>query len=209
MIFNCTPDVSVIIPTFNRARHIETALQSVLAQSFTNWEVLIIDDGSSDNTFATLDPFIGQFANIRYMKHRNRNAALSRNAGIQASFGRYITFLDSDDAYLPNHLESRMAIMEEKPATDLLTGGYHCDEEIWVKDRHNPEKLVHIRECTLGATFFGKRELFFALEGFRDLEYAEDAELWDRASARFQVKKIEEPKTYLYQRAEDSITLNY
>jgi glycosyltransferase involved in cell wall biosynthesis len=209
MRFNWKPEISVIMPTFNRARHLETAVQSVIQQSIRNWELIIVDDGSSDNTFATLDPFIAAFPNIRYLKHSNRKAALSRNAGIQASFGRYITFLDSDDHYLDNHLETRMEIISRLPEIDLITGGFLCDETTMVKDRNNPLELIHIRECTLGGTFFGKKELFIALEGFRELDYAEDAELWERASTRFAVKKIEDPKTYVYRRAEDSTTLNY
>jgi glycosyltransferase involved in cell wall biosynthesis len=209
MRFSSTPEISVIMPTFNRARHLETAVQSVITQTVSNWELIIVDDGSSDNTFSILDPYICRFHNIRYLKHSNRKAALSRNAGIQASFGRYITFLDSDDHYLENHLETRMDIITELPELDLITGGFICDESIMVKDRNDLHKLINIRECTLGGTFFGKKELFTALKGFSELDYAEDADLWQRAAACFTVKKIEDPKTYVYRRAEDSTTLNY
>ncbi|NMW20971.1 MAG: glycosyltransferase family 2 protein [Chlorobiaceae bacterium] len=209
MRFSNRPEISVIMPTFNRARYLENAVESVVAQSFDNWELLIVDDGSSDNTFETLNPYIERYPHIRYMKHKNRKSALSRNAGIQASFGRYITFLDSDDFYLENHLETRIDILEENQEVSLLSGGFLCDENIMVKDCHNLDRLIHIRECILGGTFFGKRELFFALEGFSEVEYAEDTDLWERALKLFEVKKIEEPKTYVYQRAEDSITVNY
>ncbi len=209
MRFNWKPEISIILPTFNRARHLENAVESVLSQTFGNWELIIVDDGSSDSTFDILDPYIRRFHNIRYMKHNNRKVALSRNAGIQASFGRYITFLDSDDHYLADHLESRVAIMQEFPELSLLCGGFLSDEKIMVKDRNNPEKLIDINECILAGTLFGKRELFQAIEGFRDIDYGEDPDLWDRASERFSLKKIENPKTYVYRRAEDSITLNY
>ncbi len=209
MMFNYQPDISVILPTFNRAAYLERAVQSVVAQTFTNWELLVVDDGSSDNTFEIVVPLLAVHANIRYMKHQNRKAALSRNAGIQASFGRYITFLDSDDHYLPMHLASRMALMEAMPDVDLLSGGFLCDEPTMVKDYRNLEQLITIRECILCGTLFGKRELFFALEGFNNLDYAEDTDLWNRAAQRFQVHKIVEPKSYVYQRANDSITLNY
>ncbi len=202
------PDISVIMPTFNRANHLECAIQSVLAQSFINWELIIVDDGSNDNTFEKLDPFILKFPNIRYMKQSNRKAALARNTGIQASFGRYITFLDSDDHYLKNHLETRITLIEEMQDVSMLSGGFLCDETIMVKDCYNPDTLIGIRECILCGTLFGKRELFFALDGFSDMEYAEDADLWERASRLFSIKKIEDPKTYVYQRANDSITLN-
>jgi len=209
MRFSSRPDISIIMPTFNRAGHLEKAIESVIAQSFGNWELIIVDDGSTDNTFETLAPYIGRFPDIRYMKHQNRKAALSRNAGIQASFGRYITFLDSDDHYLDNHLESRMTIIGEMQDVSLLCGGYLCDENTMVRDRDNPDRLIHVRECILGGTLFGKRELFITLEGFRELEYAEDTDLWERASILFPVKMIEEPRTYVYRQSDDSITLNY
>ena len=209
MRFGCKPDISIVIATFNRARHLQHAVQSVLAQSFNNWELIIVDDGSTDSTFETLDPFIQKFPNIRYMKQRNRKAALARNAGIQASFGRYITFLDSDDHYLENHLETRITLLEGMGDVSLLSGGFLCDETIMVKDCYHPDRLIGIRECILCGTLFGNRELFFALEGFRDMVYAEDTDLWERASKRFTVKKIVDPKSYVYERADDSITLNY
>jgi glycosyltransferase involved in cell wall biosynthesis len=143
------------------------------------------------------------------MKQSNRKAALARNSGIQASFGRYITFLDSDDRYLENHLETRFILMEGMQNIAMLSGGFLCDETIMVRDCYHPDSLISIRECILGGTFFGKREIFFALDGFSDLAYAEDTDLWERASKRFVIKKIEEPKTYVYQRADDSTTLNH
>ncbi len=209
MRFSYKPDISVILPTFNRAAHLENAVNSVITQTFSNWELIVVDDGSSDNSFETMAPFLDSYRNIRYVKHNNRKAALSRNAGMQASFGRYITFLDSDDHYLEHHLASRMAWMADYPDVALLSGGFDCDEQIMVKDCYNLDKLVDIRECILCGTLFGKRELFFALEGFNDLEYAEDTDLWERASTLFSVKKIEHPKSYIYQRAADSITRNY
>jgi glycosyltransferase involved in cell wall biosynthesis len=209
MRFNCKPEISIIMPTFNRARHLENAVQSVLAQTFSNWELIIIDDGSTDDTFSTLNQYIHRYPNIRYMKQSNRKAALARNAGIQASFGRYITFLDSDDHYLENHLETRITLIEGMCDVEMLTGGFLCDETIMVKDCYHPDRLIGIRDCILGGTMFGKKEIFFALEGFRELEYAEDTDLWERASKLFSVKKIEDPKTYIYRQTDDSITLNY
>ena len=76
MRFSYNPEISVIMPTFNRARHLENAVQSVIAQSFESWELIIVDDGSSDHTFETLNPYIERFTNIRYLKHKNRKAAL-------------------------------------------------------------------------------------------------------------------------------------
>lgn len=206
LLFDIRPAVSVILPTFNRAALLGAAIESVVNQSFPEWELIVVDDGSSDATFEVVEAFIMRHGNIRYMKHRNRKAALSRNAGIKASFGRYITFLDSDDQYLPEHLESRYRLLESQPAIDLLSGGFICEGDPWVRDRNDTKRLVHVDRCIVGATLFGKRELFMDLEGFRALDYAEDTDLWERAEQCHRVLKIDDPKSYRYCRTSDSIT---
>lgn len=209
MNFDIRPEVSVILPAYNRADHLERAIESVVAQTFSEWELIVIDDGSTDGTMALMDRYVQNYQNIRYMKHRNRKAALSRNAGIQASFGRYVTFLDSDDRYLPEHLESRRILLDSRPEIDLISGGFVCEGDPWIRDRHDPEKLVHVRECIVGGTFFGRRELFLALDGFRALDYAEDTDLWERASEKHSIIVITAPESYLYLRSNDSITSQY
>jgi glycosyltransferase involved in cell wall biosynthesis len=209
MNFDIRPEVSVILPTYNRAGHIEQAIESVIAQSFAEWELIVIDDGSTDGTSGIVERYLQKHANIRYMKHRNRKAALSRNAGIQAAFGRYITFLDSDDRYLPEHLESRYRLLDSRPEIDLISGGFICEGDPWIRDRNDPEKLVHVSKCIVGGTLFGRRELFLALEGFRALDYAEDTDLWERATEKHNVITITAPESYLYLRSNDSITSQY
>lgn len=207
--FDLRPAISVILPTFDRAPLLTHAIESVVAQSFTEWELIVVDDGSSDESFAVVDAFLRQHGNIRYMKHRNRKAALSRNAGIQASFGRYVTFLDSDDLYLPEHLESRFRMLEAMPEVQLLSGGFVCEGDPWVRDRDDPERWIHVRECIAGATMFGRRELFLNIGGFRALDYAEDTDLWERASRQYRVLKIDQPESYIYRRSHNSITRTY
>jgi glycosyltransferase involved in cell wall biosynthesis len=205
-LFDIRPAISVILPTFDRAPLLADAIESVVAQSFTEWELIVVDDGSTDESFAVVDAFLRQHGNIRYMKHRNRKAALSRNAGIQAAFGRYVTFIDSDDRYLPEHLESRYRMMEAMPEVQLICGGFVCEGDPWVRDRNDPGKWIHVCECIAGATFFGRRELFFEIGGFRALDYAEDTDLWERAAQSHLVLKIDKPESYIYRRTPDSIT---
>jgi len=208
-LFDIRPAVSVILATFDRAPLLESAIESVIKQTYTDWELIVVDDGSSDNTFDVVNALIREHDNIRYMKHRNRKAALARNAGIQASFGRYVTFLDSDDRYLPEHLESRHTQLESHPEIELLSGGFVCEGDPWVRDRNDPESWVHVKECIAGATFFGRRELFMEIGGFRALDYAEDTDLWERAAENHRILKIDTPESYLYRRTADSITRTY
>ncbi|WP_233258357.1 glycosyltransferase family A protein [[Phormidium] sp. ETS-05] len=204
--FDIQPEITIILCTYNRAKYIKTCLDSVIEQTFTNWELLVVDDGSADNTFDLVNPYLENYGNIRYLKHKNRKLSFSKNVGLQASFGKFITFLDSDDTYKPNHLESRLAYMKANPDLDLIQGGFFSEEEIFVVDYYAQDKTINLRECVLGPTFFGKREVFFELNGFNNISYGEDTDFWQRAEKIFKTKKIRGPETYVYTRAETSIT---
>jgi glycosyltransferase involved in cell wall biosynthesis len=95
------PLVSVIIPTYNRGWIVKDAIESVLAQDFTDFELIAVDDGSTDNT----SEILGEFeSDIRVIRQTNRGVSAARNRGIQASVGRWIAFLDSDDLWLRQKL---------------------------------------------------------------------------------------------------------
>jgi glycosyltransferase involved in cell wall biosynthesis len=207
--FTNLPEISVILPAFNRAYLLQKAIESVFAQTFRDWELIIVDDGSSDNTFGVVNPYIEQHEAIRYLRHSNRKLNMTRNAGIQAAFGTWITFLDSDDSYAPLHLESRIEFMRKNPEIDLIAGGFSTEGDIFVRDCYDPANMINIRDCIVGPTLFGKRDVFLTLDGFKPLAYAGETELWARAEYLFRLRKIEDPKTYIYTRADDSITKNF
>ncbi len=207
--FSYIPEISIILPTYNRAKYLIDCINSVLNQTFKDWELIIIDDGSQDRTFEIINPLLEKYENIRYCKHKNRKLGLSRNAGIQASFGKYITFIDSDDQYKPNHLESRLEYMKANPEVDLISGGVETDGDIFVADYYQPGKLINTLECVMGGTFFAKRHVFFELNGFQNIPYGEDTNLWERAEKKFKTVKIFQPNTYLYTRAEESISKSF
>ena len=204
--FDPIPEISVVLCTYNRETYLKKAIDSIVEQTFKNWELLVVDDGSKDNTFEIVNHYLQEFRNIRYLKHKNRQLGYSRNAGIQASFGKYITFIDSDDAYKPDHLESRLKYMQSHPEIDLIEGGFFSEEEIFVADYFQRGQIINLRECVLGPTFFGKRQVFFELQGFNDIYFGEDTDFWERAEKTFKTQKITEPQTYIYTRAEESLT---
>ncbi|WP_414526594.1 glycosyltransferase family 2 protein [Nodularia chucula] len=204
--FNIKPEVSVVLCTYNRVNYLKTCIDSVINQTFKDWELVVVDDGSQDHTFTLVDAYLQKFPNIRYLKHQNRKLGHSKNAGIQASFGKHITFIDSDDAYKANHLKSRWEYMQAHPEVDLIEGGFYSEEEIFVADYFQPGKTINLRECVLGPTFFGKRHVFFQLKGFDNISYGEDTDFWERAEKIFTTAKVKEPETYIYTRAETSIT---
>lgn len=99
-----TPFFSIIIPTYNRADKIDIPINSILNQQFKNWELIIIDDGSTDETQTLIKAYSSQHIHYFYQEHQGRSAA--RNLGITKAKGTYICFQDSDDEYLPNHLKT-------------------------------------------------------------------------------------------------------
>ncbi len=206
MTFDIYPKISVVLCTYNRAGYLNKCIDSVINQTFRDWELMIVDDGSQDNTFEIVNSYIQDFENVRYLKHQNKKLGYAKNAGIQASFGEYITFIDSDDAYKPNHLESRLEYMQAHPKVDLIEGGFFSEEEIFVADYFKPGKTISLRECVLGPTFFAKRQVFFESGGFNNVPYGEDTDFWSRASEKFKTHKLKQPETYIYTRAETSIT---
>ncbi len=107
--------VSVVIPTFNRAELIERALYSVLSQTYSNLEVIIVDDASSDNTQDQIQTSQQADHRIQYIRHEsNRGAQAARNTGIRAAKGEYIAFLDSDNEWLPGKLQRQMALFSHR-----------------------------------------------------------------------------------------------
>jgi len=118
--------VSVIIPTFNCARYLPQAINSVPAQTYTTWEAIIVDDGSTDDTAAVVKQFTDP--RIRYVYEQNRGQAAALNRGLDLATGQYITTLDADDWLTPNSLADRVQLLEEHPEYGAVYGdGYYCD----------------------------------------------------------------------------------
>lgn len=110
-----TPTVTVIIPTYNRAHLVGRAIQSVLNQTYQDLEIILVNDGSTDNTEEIVKVFNDD--RIRYIRHdENKGAAAARNTGIEAALGEYIAFQDSDDEWLPEKLEKQIRVLENAPA---------------------------------------------------------------------------------------------
>ncbi|MBK7105693.1 MAG: glycosyltransferase family 2 protein [Ignavibacteriae bacterium] len=205
---NFKPDVSIILPTFNRENYLERSINSVINQTFTNWELLIIDDGSEDKTFEFVNKFLMNDERIKYQKHKNKGLPISLNTGIQISSGKYLTFLGSDDEYKSNHIEVRFEEIEKDKNIDCLFGGLEIIGDEFVKDKNDLTKLVHLNDCAVGGTFFGKREMFVEMNGFRNINYAEDSDFYDRAKISYNFKKVNF-QTYIYYRnTPDSICNN-
>lgn len=121
--------VSIIMPSYNTERYIRESIDSVLAQTYTQWELIIVDDCSTDNTDEVVSDYLNDFR-IRYIKNnRNSGAAVSRNRALKEAKGKWIAFLDSDDLWLPDKLEKQISFMKDNGYHFSYTKYYEIDED--------------------------------------------------------------------------------
>jgi glycosyltransferase involved in cell wall biosynthesis len=194
------PAVSVIIPTYNRAAWVQEAAASVLAQTFRDFELLVVDDGSTDDTFEALAAVDGQLDLLRLEQRQGVSAA--RNRGAAAARGEWLAFLDSDDLWLPQKLSRQMHYLKSHPDCAICQ-----TEEIWIRNgvRVNPPKthrkaggdifLQSLGRCMVSpSAVVLRRQLFEDLGGFDEsLPAAEDYDLWLRVAWRHPVGLVPEP----------------
>ncbi|MFD0990560.1 glycosyltransferase family 2 protein [Mariniflexile jejuense] len=123
------PLVSIITPMFNSEAYISETVNSIINQTYKNWELLLIDDGSTDNTIEIANQILLKFPNIKLLKNSiNLGAAISRNKGIEASNGKYIAFLDADDIWKPKKLETQIAFMQAENCHVCFSSYEQIDE---------------------------------------------------------------------------------
>lgn len=127
-----TPLVTVVVPAFNAERYLGEALCSILAQEFDDFEVIVIDDGSTDGTAAVA----GHHPSVRVLRQPNGGIARARNAGVVAARGRFVAFLDADDLWVPHKLRLQVEVTQSDPGLDYVLGEMQCfaDEGFAVPD---------------------------------------------------------------------------
>ena len=119
------PVVSVIIPTYNRQALLPRAIDSVVRQTFSDWEIVLVDDGSTDDTPRIAARYLRQLGRrFIFLRQENRGASAARNAGIETARGEYIAFLDSDDEFVPHKLARQMALLEKRPQLGMVYSDY-------------------------------------------------------------------------------------
>ena len=193
------PLVSVIIPTYNRGWILQEAIDSVLEQDFHDYELIVVDDGSVDNTPAILKAYKDE---ITVLRQANQGVSAARNSGIKAATGRLISFLDSDDLWLPRKLSAQVQFFNDHPKAVITQ-----TQERWIRNgvRVNPKKRHHkfsgmIFERSLALCLVSpsavmiKKSLFNTVGIFDEsLPACEDYDLWLRISCRYPVHLIETP----------------
>jgi glycosyltransferase involved in cell wall biosynthesis len=201
------PFFSIIITAWNRSYLMKRALNSLLLQTEHDWEAIIVDDGSTDNTYSQVKPYLRSFRNIKYIRKFHTGEAPTKNAGIILSGGKFVTFLDSDDEYHPQHLQSRKEILLHNPEVKFLHGGVKIIGKQEVPDRFDSAKMIDLNKCAIGGTFFIDRVLLINSGGFRNILLGADADLLDRIAASNARMLESNIPTYIYHHEnEDSIT---
>ncbi|MDD4427529.1 MAG: glycosyltransferase family A protein [Paludibacter sp.] len=209
---------SVIIPLYNKASHIEKAILSIVAQTFNNFEMIIIDDGSTDESFSKAKEITQSLSSSikswRVLTQKNCGVSTTRNTGVKLAKYDYIAFLDADDWWTPDYLESMKLLVEKYPEAGIFASSYYK-----VKYGKTTPARIGVDECfqdglinyfqvyakTLwmpiwtGATIINK-DVFEKLNGFNPmLKLGEDFDLWARIAANYPVAFLNKPLAYYNQ----------
>lgn len=192
--------VSVVIPVYNREKTIVRAVKSVLNQTYKNIEVIVVDDCSSDKSRVVIENAFSENNNVRYIcLEKNSGACVARNRGVQLSKGKYVAFLDSDDAFLPNKIEKQISCLCETNAqlcaTDYIRYRKDGSEEI-VKTKSGSQEevyneLLYCNFITTG-TLLGYKECFVEVPFDESLPRYQDWDLVLRLSQKYTFCFLEE-----------------
>lgn len=212
-----TPNVSVIIPTCNRAEMVRRAIESVRAQTWQgDMEIIVVSDGSTDNTEETVASF--DDSRIRFFKHKtSRGASAARNAGLRASRGKYIAFLDDDDEWTRDKLEVQMPVIEKSdPRIGLVYAWMECKENGERLYVHSPELRGDVFEQMLDGQVVGgcptviiKREVLDLVPGFdEELRRGNDGDFYRRISEHYHVDYVPKVLAHVHFGHADRISID-
>ncbi|HYR51621.1 MAG TPA: glycosyltransferase [Candidatus Dormibacteraeota bacterium] len=196
-----TPRVSVIIPTFNRRDYLAEAIASVLAQTFTDYEIVVVDDGSTDGTRELIEERYPR-STIVYQYQLNRGSSAARNAGMRAARGELLAFLDSDDLWLPRKLELQVPLFDRNRIVGFVfcgsagitkSGGYREVREPTEEYRGRALRAMLYRNMMPTPTVVFRKHLVTEVGYmYEDLSFGEDWNYWLRIAARCEVDFVPE-----------------
>jgi glycosyltransferase involved in cell wall biosynthesis len=203
--------VDVIIPAFNAAKYLPAALESVFSQTFDDWQILLVDDGSTDNTADVVAPFLDRFGSkIRFIRQSNRGLPAARNTAIRASTAEFLALLDADDLWLPCRLSESLKALAERPQAGLAYGLItYIDSEgrlggTFEGNRRNAQgriaPYIYMRQVELPCPTITFRRRCIDVVGIFDeaMRATEDRDLWLRIALRYEVAFV--PKVLAYYR---------
>ena len=198
------PHVSIITPAWNAAEFLAETIDSVRAQTFTDWELLVIDDGSTDETAALVQRYATMDSRVRLLQQRNSGPSAARNRGMRSASGQFFAFLDSDDRWHPRYLRAQLDVFALHPETGLVTGNGWFDggpfdgaptRPIATGHPELPLPLLIAQESSVFIMTVFRRAVFDTIGGFDEQQWtSEDYDFWLRAAiAGFKFRRNPEP----------------
>ncbi len=178
-----TPKISIIMPVYNGETYLRDAVASIQNQTFTDWEIVFVDDSSTDNSAAIIDAFVSMLPNVRALMQTNAGPAAARNLGISAARAPYLAFLDADDLYPSNKLELQAARLDSDPSLEVVLGRIQYvslpgAEPLNMRFSEPDNTLIHVH---LGGGLF-RRDVFEKIGLFDiSMRYSEDLDWFLRA----------------------------
>lgn len=198
-----TPRVSVVIPAFNAKKWIAEAIDSVMAQSFEDYEIVVVDDGSTDGTEQALRDLV-RSKRIRYFRQQNSGVSVARNRGVQESRGELIAFLDADDLFHPQKLRQQVALFDQYPDLGFVHSHFEkfadAGGELGLRDmsqfqgRVYPQILQEWSALMALPTLMLPRQVLEAVGGFDEsISWGEDIDLYFRITREYAIDLVPEP----------------
>ncbi|WP_051560560.1 glycosyltransferase family 2 protein [Clostridium beijerinckii] len=200
--------VSIIIPTYNRAKCISRAIESAIQQTYKDIEIIVVDDNSRDETSNIVETYTKNYSNIKYIKHSvNKGGSAARNTGVRNSNGDIIAFLDSDDELAKDKIEKCIRIFNEKKDVAMIYTDVYFINEInkkeYIKEREDWDNsyLKLLRNNIIGGTssIVVTKEAFSKINGFNEsLPSCQDWDFYIRLARNYRPYRLAEPLTKYY-----------
>ena len=198
------PLVSVVMATYNMSRYLPLAARSVLAQTYENIELLIVDDGSTDDTAKVVEPFLDD-PRVKYRVQENKGQASAKNHGVRESSGEYIAFLDADDMWAPEKIDLQLPVFSRSETLGVVYSRLASIDENGTQLKVSDEELFRgrvsgpllIRNFVGFSTSIVRKECFDRLGGFKEqIRMGIDYDLWLRFSTRYEFDYVDRPLLY-------------
>lgn len=205
--------ISVVLPTFNGSRYLAESLDSILAQTYPHWELIVVDDASTDETSDIIARYSGCDGRIRYVRHeQNRRLPAALNTGFAVSRGAYLSWTSDDNRYHPQALATMAGVLDARPEVDFVYAGFDImDDSGQIISHHRAQPPdAFLRGETSNACFLYRRDVYERLGGYaEDVFLAEDYDYWLRVLlSGYQMLALAET-LYEYRRHERSLTDAY
>lgn len=209
-----SPTVSIVLPTYNGAKYIRTSIESCLQQTFTDFELIIVNDCSTDNTLNIIGEYAAKDKRIVVVNNEfNKKLPLSLNTGFEKARGKYFTWTSDDNYYAPDALEKMLNVLETNPYIDLVYSDYYLIDDSG--DVKGIRRMGDVNESFnswfgAGACFLYKKEVHKANNGYNSAAFLiEDYDFFVRAFQKFNFYYLSTPDLYFYREHQSSLTSSH